>query len=142
MWDQLWKQLLRIRDEKFKADSKWQAAELELQRRDGIRFILRTSKRVQEKELLAALRELLRPDIEFEFTLLFPGSNGVNVPALSEAMDLGCFWELRIRRISFFEVDQNPFELAYSIRRRLNLRACFPDVPFLLNTDPGGSPPV
>ncbi len=103
--------------------------DIDLERRDGIRLVLETCERQDRQELLPAVAGVLSPIDEFELEPLFQGADR-ETPVSGET-DLACFWLLRICGMSYFEVSQNHFDLAYHLLDRLELKSVEPDIPYV-----------
>lgn len=116
----------------------WLREERDSIREDGIRVILESRDRKTEDEMRARFFEAAKVDFDFNLTRLFPGSE--EEERASNEFDLANFWLLKISGIGYYDLDQNPFDLAHHLRERMDLRSAEPDIPLAADSY-GGTPP-
>jgi len=124
----------------WKEAERWLREEHDSVREDGIRVVLESRDRTSEDEMRARFGDAAQPEFAFDLTRLFPGSQ--EEERANTEFDLANFWLLRIPDIGYYDLDQNPFDLAHHLRERMDLRSAEPDIPLTANFPGGPTPPV
>lgn len=117
----------------------WLREEHDSVREDGIRVVLESRDRKSKDEMLARFFDAAKAEFAFNLTRLFPGSE--EEERASSEFDLANFWLLRIPGIGYYDLDQNPFDLAHHLRERMDLRSAEPDIPLTEDSHGGATPP-